>query len=121
MEKRLYFVLGDLLVNATAGVAAALCADALLPSSWHPLAAMPLGMLVGAVSASLVAFLFMPFFGAFEVMLPAMLTGMVAGMAAPMLESPALSGASVGLAVVAWVYFLTAMAGRSRDGRSNRA
>lgn len=121
MEKRLYFVLGDLFVNAIAGVAAALSAHALVAPSWHPLVTMPLGMCVGAVSASVVAFLFMPFFGAFEVMLPAMLTGMVAGMTGSMLGAPVLSGASIGLAVVAWVYFLTAMSARSRDGRSSRA
>jgi hypothetical protein len=120
MERRLYFVFGDLLVNATAGVAAALSARAVVTSSWHPLVAMPVGMCVGALAASLVALLFMPFFGAFEVMLPAMLTGMIAGMAASMLEAPALPGAIIGLAVVAWVYFLTARAG-SRDGRSSRA
>jgi hypothetical protein len=82
---------------------------------------MPLGMFIGAVSASLVAFFFMPFLGAFEVMLPAMLTGMIAGMTSSMLGAPALTGAAVGLAVVAWVYFLTALAGRSRDGRTSRA
>jgi len=120
MERRLYFVLGDLLVNAIAGVAAAFSAG-LVPPSWHPLVAMPLGMCVGAASASVVALLFMPFFGAFEVMLPAMLTGMVAGMTASMFGTPVLSGASIGLAVVGWVYFLTAMAARSRDGRSSRA
>jgi hypothetical protein len=121
MEKRLYYVLGDLFVNAIAGVAAALSAHALVATSWHPLVAMPLGMCVGAVSASVVALFFMPLFGAVEVMLPAMLTGMVAGMTASMLGAPALTGASIGIAVVAWVYFLTAMAARSRDGRSSRA
>jgi len=120
MEKRLYFVLGDLFVNATAGAAAALAVQALGAPSWHPIVAMPLGTCVGAVAASVVAFLFMPLFGAFEVMLPAMLTGMVAGMTASMLEAPALPGALIGLAVVGWVYFLTAVA-RSRDGRSSRA
>jgi len=121
MEKRLYFVLGDLFANAIAGVAAALSAHALIAPAWHPLLAMPLGMGVGAVTASVVAFLFMPLLGSLEVMLPAMLTGMVAGMAGSMSGAPVLTGASIGLAVVAWVYFLTAMAGRSRDGRSNRA
>ncbi len=121
MEKRLSFVVGDILVNAVAGIAAALSAQALVPAAWHPIAAMLLGTCVGAVSASFVALLFMPFLGAFEVMLPAMLTGMIAGMISPRLGNPALTGASVGLAVVVWVYFLTALAGRSRDGRSSRA
>jgi len=121
MEKRLYFVLGDLFVNAAAGIAAALTAHALVPSSWPPIAAMPLGMFVGAFSGSVVGFLFMPFLGAFEVMLPAMLTGMIGGMISSRLGDPALTGAFVGLAVVGWVYFLTARAGRSRNGRSSRA
>src|SRR3989304_4005997 len=116
MEKRLYFVLGDLFVNATAGAAAALAVQALGAPSWHPIVAMPLGTCVGAVAASVVAFLFMPLFGAFEVMLPAMLTGMVAGMTASMFGAPVLSGASIGLAVVGWGYFLPAMAARSRGG-----
>jgi hypothetical protein len=120
MEKRPYFVLGDLLVNVTAGVAAAISVRALVPPSWHPVVAMFVGMCLGSLVASVVSFLFMPFFGAFEVMLPAMLTGMVAGMAASLLEAPALPGALIGLAVVGWVYILTAIAG-SRDGRSNRA
>ena len=42
MEKRPYFILGDLFVNGAAGIAAALASDAVVPSSWHPLAAMPL-------------------------------------------------------------------------------
>jgi hypothetical protein len=121
MERRPYFVLGDLFVNAIAGVAALLSARALIAPSWHALVAMPLGMGVGALSASMVAFLFMPLFGAFEVMLPAMLTGMIAGMTASMLEAPALTGALIGLAVVGWIYLLTAVAARSRDGLSSRA
>lgn len=120
MEKRLYFVLGDLFVNATAGVAAALSVHALVPPTWHAVFAVPAGLCVGTLAASVVALLFMPLFGAFEVMLPAMLTGMVAGMAASMLDSPALPGALIGLGVVCWVYFLTAMA-RSDDGRASRA
>ena len=120
MEKRPYFVLGDLLVNAAAGVAAAVSAGAIVEPSWPWIVAMPLGMGVGALAASGVALVFMPLFGAFEVMLPAMLTGMVAGMTASMFESPALPGAVTGLAVVAWVYFLTARASSS-DGRSSRA
>ncbi len=121
VETRLYFVLGDLLLNAVAGAAAALAAHALVPFSWHAFVAMPLGMVAGAVVASALAILFMPLLGAFEVMLPAMLTGMVAGMAAPGVDRPALAGASIGLAVVAWVYLLTARAARAHHGRSHRA
>lgn len=120
MEKRLYFVLGDLFVNASAGVIAALTVEKLVGPSWHPIVAIPLGMSVGALAASLVGFLFMPLFGAFEVMLPAILTGMLSGTAASMLEAPAFAGALIGLGVFSWVYLLTAVA-RSRDGRARRA
>ena len=120
MESRPYFIFGDVLVNAAAGVAAALFVHAIVPGSWHPLVSMTLGMAGGALAASAVAFLFMPLFGAFEVMLPAMLTGMLAGMAGPVLEAPALPGALVGVAVVGWVYLLTAYA-RCRDERARRA
>jgi hypothetical protein len=119
MEKRLYFVIGDLFVNAIAGVAAVLSVQALV-SSWHPIVALPVGLSMGALTAFLVALLFMPFFGAFEVMLPAVLTGMLAGMTASVLEAPAPTGAVIGLVVVGWVYFVTALS-RSRDGRSSRA
>ena len=111
------------MVNVAAGVSAGLSVkafQALVAPSWHPIVGMFVGMLLGSLVASLLSFLFMPFLGAFEVMLPAMLTGMVSGMAATMLEAPVLPGALIGLAVVGWVYFLTAIAG-SRNGRSNRA
>ena len=121
MEKRFTFIAGDLFVNLIAGVAGALSADAVIPSSWHPLLSMPLGMFVGGLSGSAVALLFVPLLGMFEVMLPAMLAGMVAGMAAPMFDRPALAGASIGLAAVAWVYLLTAFSARSGDGRKHRA
>ena len=121
MERRVAFIAGDLFVNLVAGIAGALSAEALIPSWWHPLVSMPLGMFVGGLSGSAVALVFMPLLGLFEVMLPAMLAGMVAGMAAPMFERPALAGASMGLAAVAWVYLLTAFSARSGDGRRHRA
>jgi hypothetical protein len=118
---RPYFVLGDVFVNAGAGAVAAVSAQAVIAPSWHPIVAMPLGMCVGSFAASVLALLFMPLFGAFEVMLPVMLTGMVAGMAAPMVGQPALLGIFIGVAVVGFVYLLTALAGRSSHGPSRRA
>ncbi len=114
MEKRLYFVLGDFFVTAIAGVAAALAAHA-LTSSWHPLIALPVGFLAGAIAASVVAMVFMPLFGAFEVMLPAILAGVLAGAAGSRTDRPVLVGASIGIAVVVWVYVLTERAGRDQQ------
>jgi hypothetical protein len=106
MERRVYFLAGDILVNAGAGAASGYSAGLLL-HGFHPLAAMALGMLLGGMVSSIAAFAFMPLFGAFEVMLPAMLTGMLSGMAGSMVSRPTLVGALMGLAVVAWVYLLT--------------
>jgi hypothetical protein len=116
MEKRLYFVLGDLLVNATAGAVSALLAQAAIASSWHPLAAMPLGLLLGTIASSAVALVFMPLFGAFEVILPALVTGILAGAASPWIPRPVVFGPAIGVAVVAWVYFLT----ERESGRERR-
>jgi hypothetical protein len=107
MEKRLYFVLGDLLVSTVAGATAGVTAHAVIPASWQPLAAVPLGFLLGVAASSVVALLFMPLFGAFEVILPALLTGMIAGSAASFTERPAIVGPAIGVAVLVWVYFLT--------------
>jgi hypothetical protein len=106
MEKRPYFVAGDILVNGFAGAAAAYVASASF-EGWHPLLAMALGMLLGGLVSSVVAVAFMPLFGALEVMLPAMLTGMLAGMAGSMGHRPTLTGGAIGLGVVASVYLLT--------------
>jgi hypothetical protein len=106
MEKRPYFVAGDILVNGFAGAAAAYVASAFF-EGWHALPAMALGMLLGGLVSSVVAVAFMPLFGALEVMLPAMLTGMLSGMAGSRVNQPALVGVAIGLAVVGWVYLLT--------------
>lgn len=130
MERRLYFIAGDLLTNALAGAAAALAARGTISDVWNPVVAMPAGMLLGMFASLPVILVLMPFFGAFEVMLPAMLTGMIAGMVVGMLEAmdpltipkAALSGGGIGALVVVLVYVLTAHAGRKKFARSgNRA
>lgn len=130
MAVRPYFVFGDILTNVVAGVAAALGARALVGPQWNVLLAMPAGMAVGAFASLPIAFLFVPLFGAFEVMLPAMLTGMISGMLVGMREamrplSPVEAagwGALSGIASIAWVYALTAwVRRRDRVGSSHRA
>jgi hypothetical protein len=130
MALRPYFVLGDIFTNLVAGMAAALCARALVGISWNILLAMPAGMVAGMLASSLAALLFMPLFGAFEVMLPAMLTGMISGMLVGMLESmrglspaeAAACGSASGIVSIAWAYAVTAwVRRRDRAGPRERA
>lgn len=113
MEKRLYFLFGDVVSNSVISVLAGIAAASLVGVGWP----MPLGMLVGMALGMLVSFLgplvFCPWFGAHEVMLPTMLTGMLSGMvfgmwAAMQSSSPgtvvsigALLG--LGVAILVWI------------------
>ncbi len=116
MERRGYFVLGDLAANLFTGMLAGLAARAMVGGSWNVLLAMVAGMLCGMVIALVVSFAFMPFLGAFEVMLPAMLSGMVAGSSIAMFQVhfpmavgvAAGVGAIFGLASFAGTYILNA-------------
>ena len=87
MERRLYFIVGDLLACSVVGAIAAIAVSLLVGSGWNMLLAMLVGMAVGMALALPGALLFMPFFGAMEVMVPAMLSGMLAGMAVGMAET----------------------------------
>jgi hypothetical protein len=98
MERRLYFIAGDLLACGFVGALAATAASLLVGSGWNMLLAMLVGMAVGMALALPGALLFMPFFGAMEVMVPAMLSGMLAGMAIGMAEAMI----SLTLASAAW-------------------
>lgn len=117
MEKRLYFILGDVVVNVVTGVAAALATIAVVGPGWNMMIGMFVGMALGMAIAMLLSLaLFAAFFGAMEVMLPAMLTGMAAGMwlgmAAPMEPIGALRavemGAVTGVGVVIFTYIMDA-------------
>lgn len=116
MERRIYFVLGDLTANLFAGAAAAVAVRAVVGGSWNVLLAMIVGVLIASVVGLVVSFAFIPFFGAFEVMLPAMLGGMVVGMSVPMvqtwrlieLDDAAGIGAIVGVVALAGTYIFNA-------------
>ena len=84
MEKRLYFIFGDILSNAAIGGLTGLGAAGLVSTGWNMLIGMGIGMLVGMGMSFLALLIFCPFFGAMEVMLPTMLAGMLLGMAAAM-------------------------------------
>ena len=114
MERRLYFVIGDVVSNTGVGAAVALAVTLFVDESWP----MPLAMVAGMVASDVVA---LPaavglsiLFGAMEVMLPVMLSGILAGMVAGMRAasgpvppgSAAALGAAIGLLALVAAYGL---------------
>ncbi len=116
MERRLYFIIGDLLNCALAGGAGGWLTWLVVTDGWPILAAIAVGMVVGMVAGMTVGFLFMPFFGAMEVILPAVLAGQMGGMVGGLmtagegagLELAFLSGLPAGLLALIFVYLLQA-------------
>ena len=117
MERRFYFVFGDLFACILAGGATGWLVQYLIPGDWFGLAAMIVGMGLGMAFGMLVGMLMAPLFGDLEVMLPASCSGMLAGMIIAMgvTMTPALAanavgvGALAGLFCFAYTYFLQAM------------
>jgi hypothetical protein len=87
LERRYFFVAGDILSNGVMGIVAALLAMSIVDTSWHMLVAMLAGMAAGMGISIILMPIFVGFFGAMEVMLPAMLTAMLAGMVFGMVGS----------------------------------
>jgi hypothetical protein len=116
LERRLYFVFGDLLACAATGAVAGWAAHAVVPGGWYALAGMALGMFIGFLVGLFGGVLFTPFFGSLEIALPAGLAGMVAGSVVGMFGGMAgidaaaalWIGALAGLACLAFTYILQA-------------
>ncbi|MBE9555534.1 MAG: hypothetical protein IMF08_01650 [Proteobacteria bacterium] len=116
MERRLYFVFGDLLACAVTGAAAGWVVHAVIPGDWFALIGMALGMLLGMAVGAVGGILFAPLFGNLEISLPATLAGMMAGSLVGMLRGMAgidsvaalWVGALAGLACLAYSYVLQA-------------
>jgi hypothetical protein len=117
MERRIYFLAGDLLSNAVMGAAAAWLAAAIVDPSWSMPAGMFAGMLGGMGLGLLLMPVFVGLFGAMEVMLPVMLTAMLSGMLSGMasaMQVPAiplllLAGGSIGILVLLLTYAIDAV------------
>ena len=85
MDKRRYFLIGDVASNAIVALLAAVAADSFFSASWPMPVAMVVGMILGMAIANLCCVIcLMRFFGAMEVMLPTMLSGMFVGMVVAM-------------------------------------
>ncbi|MEE9281120.1 MAG: hypothetical protein V3V67_13190 [Myxococcota bacterium] len=122
MERRPYFVFGDVLSCTVIGAVAALAGAAAVAESWGMFLGMAVGMVVGMAAALLVGFaLFFWLFGALEVMVPTMLTGMTSGMTIGMLETmrPLAATAEITLGVlIGWVLLaLTYVANARLSGK----
>jgi len=120
MERRPFFVLGDLAANTVTGVVVAWATAALVGAGWNMFVGMWVGMALGMVLAFVLSFAaFIWFLGAMEVMLPVMFTGMAAGMVVGMgipmnsfaETSLAAVGASTGIAVFVFTYVIDALLG----------
>ena len=84
MERRPYFLFGDLVSNVGVGALVGLTVASFVGETWSPVLGMVVGMLVGGALALPAALVLSVPFGAMEVMLPVMTTGMVSGMAVGM-------------------------------------
>lgn len=87
MDDRIYFVMGDLLVNLTIGALVGIVSVLVVSNSWNMWLAMFVMMFLGMIVSMIVAYGFLYFFGAMEVMIPAMQTGMWSGMVVGMWEA----------------------------------
>lgn len=114
MERRAYFIFGDLLACAASGAAAGWITFAVVPGDWFAIIGMMLGMALGMPVGIIGGILFTPLFGSMEISLPAGLAGMMAGSVMGMLKGMAeigsttalWGGALVGLACLAFTYIL---------------
>ena len=116
IERRLYFVLGDVACALVVGGVAGALGASLVSPAWNMWLAMGVGMVAGMLVATPLAFAFLPLFGAMEVMVPAMTCGMFSGMWMAMAGAmrPLGAGAGlrggmlIGLLVLAAIYALNA-------------
>ena len=113
MDSRLYFVIGDILVNVFAGLVVGWLVALMIGPGWNMWLAMIIAMLVGMVVATVLWFPLSLPYGAMEVMVPMMFSGMLSGMVVGMwsamsvvtVSAATMAGAALGLAgiVVIWV------------------
>lgn len=123
MDHRLYFILGDLLINLVVGAIVGWFAWLIVGPQWNMFLAMWLMMIVGMLIA-LVAFIPASIlFGAMEVMLATMFSGMLSGMVVGMwIPMSALNATQAmvygGLAGLAGILIIWSMNARLRGIQS---
>ena len=109
MEKRLYFIIGDLFANALIATIAVALTTWLIGGSWGMIPGMLVGMLLGMVTALPLSLIL----GIMEVLSPCMISGMLGGMWGgmwPLAGGEILQwGVGTGIAVVVVIYALNAV------------
>ena len=103
----------DFIIGPLSGAAMAFCVDLIIPAELNMFLGMLLGGLAGMVLMLLMMLLLMPYFGAFEVMIPLHANGMIVGMTSGMLSTLPLVtsnrltilGALIGFLVSLSIYF----------------
>ena len=81
MEKRPYFVIGDLAANVIVATAAVAVTTWVIGGAWGMIPGMIVGMVLGMIVALPLSLgLLFPLLGVMEVMAPCMLSGMLGGM-----------------------------------------
>ena len=113
MEKRLYFVTGDILSNVVVGIVSVGVTTLLIGGSMGMWPGMLAGMVVGMVLAmGLSMGVLAPRLGIMEIMMPCMMTGMFGGMWGGMVSlgiiDTLLWGAATGVTVLTVIYLLNA-------------
>ncbi len=111
MEKRLYFVIGDLFANAFVATVAVALTAWLIGGAWGMIPGMLAGMAIGmAIALPLSLGPLSLMFGTLEVIAPCMLSGMLGGMWGgmwPLAGAAALRwGVVTGVVVIVGVYAL---------------
>ena len=113
MEKRLYFIAGDLFSNIVVGIVATGVTTLLIGGNMPMLPGMLAGMVVGMILAMGISMgVLAPRLGIMEVMMPCMVTGMVGGMFGGMFSLGFVQalrwGAATGVTMLVLVYLLNA-------------
>jgi len=109
MEKRLYFIIGDLLANVFVATATVALTAWLIGGSWGMSPGMLIGMVIGmAISLVLIVALLSPILGAMEIISPCMLSGMLGGMWGGMwpLDGTGILQWGVGTGIAVFILFM---------------
>jgi prepilin signal peptidase PulO-like enzyme (type II secretory pathway) len=126
VERRPYFVLGDLISCAGTGGLVGLVTGAVVGPEWHGVVGLAVGVVMGMIIALALGLTALQIlFGAIEVVLPVTLTGALVGMWIGVIAAgadvssgwSASAGASLGLGVMVFSYALNAhLTRRPRHG-----
>jgi len=114
MEKRLYFIIGDLVANAFVATIAVAATGWLIGGSWGMIPGMLIGMLIGMIIALPVSLAMLaPLLGVMEVISPCMISGMLGGMWGGMMPLAGDEifrwGIGTGVTVVVVIYIVNAL------------